>query len=365
MSEEGSASAAWGTPLNVFYCPHCHNAHLAPTDVALTTCPACLRAAISPQPERMRREPPELAIPFAVGEQRAADALTAWARGMWFRPAELRADVLLGRVRRYYFPLWLVDCDVEATWRAEMGYDYQAASYRERYANGRWVSQEITETRTRWEPRVGRLQRHYDNVVAPALEAHERWMSRLGGYDFRTRKAYAPRAIAHSVVRIPDYAPGAAWMDAESALQRTAEKECQIASEADHVRNWGIEAHYQALHWTQLLVPAYVTYYGEGDGVYPVWINGQSGHVYGIKRASQRKATIASLVIGSVAALGFLLGVLLALIGSALAVPAAIGVVTIAAGLLLGLLAPIPAIWAWIRNRRAEREASALEDPSD
>jgi hypothetical protein len=109
-----------------------------------------------------------------------------------------------------------------------------------------------------------------------------------------------------------------------------------------------------------MLAPAYMACYREGERLYPVWINGQSGHVYGIKRMSQHKATVASLVTGGVAALGFLVGVLLATLGAALVAPLAVGTVLIAVSLLLGLLAPIPATWVWIRNRRAERQASEL-----
>jgi hypothetical protein len=342
---------AWGMPLHVFYCPHCRSAHLAPTDVPLATCPACLQAAVTPQPERMRREPPELVIPFAVDEEHAGGGLDEWSRGGWFRPGELRSDVLRGRLRYYYFPLWLVDSDIEATWQAEMGFDYQAASFQERYQGGRWVSQEITETRTRWEPRVGRLQRHYDNIVVPALTEHERWMSRLGRYDLRSRKAYSPRALPHTVVHVPDHAPEAAWPDAESAFNRVAASDCRAASEADHIRNWAMRAQFKGLNWTQMLLPAYVTYYQEGEAVYPVWVNGQSGHVYGVRVMSQRKANTAALVIGAVAALCFLLGALVGLLGAALVLPAALGAIFILLGVFLGLLAPVPAIWVWLSNR--------------
>ena len=147
MSEAQTIVDAWGTPLNVFYCPHCRIAHLAYPETTLDACPACLQARVSPEPEQMPREPPELVIPFTVTSQQADDALAQWAKGLWFRPSELRADVLLSRVRPYYAAMWLVDSDVEATWQAEMGFDYQAASYREHYQGGQWVSQEVTETR--------------------------------------------------------------------------------------------------------------------------------------------------------------------------------------------------------------------------
>lgn len=353
MAQEESVNAIWGTSLKVFYCPHCHSAHLAPSDVSLTTCPACLQAGVSSQPERMRREPPELVIPFAVGEQQMAGVLARWAKGVWFRPPELQADVLLGRARHCYLPLWLVDGDVKAAWRAEMGYDYEAASFRERYANGEWVSQEVTETRTRWEPRVGRLERHYDNTAVPALEEHEQWMSRLGGYDFRTRKAYSARSITQSIVRVPDHAPDAAWPDAESSFDRTAAMEARIASQADHIRNWGMAAEYENLNWTQMLVPVYVTHYREGDGVYPVWVNGQSGRIYGLKRMSQRRAMNTSLVLGAVAAFLFCIGAMLALVGTVMPAILVLGVVLGVLGLCLGLVAPVPVTWAWLGNRRS------------
>jgi hypothetical protein len=352
MSEAQSIVDAWGTPLEAFYCPRCRTAHLGPGDVTLDACPACLQAEVSPEAERVRREPPELVIPFAVTSEQANNALTQWAKGMWFRPADLRAETLLFRVRPYYFPLWLVDSDVEASWQAEMGYDYQAASYREHYDGGRWVSQEVTETRIRWEPRVGRLKRHYDNVAVPAMTAHDEWMTRLGGYDYRTRKKYSPNAISRSVVRVPDQDPEAAWPDAERMLNRTTSIECKSASEADHVRNWVMHARYYGLNWTQMLAPAYVTYYCEGESVHPVWINGQSGHVYGVKVLSQGKAATTSLVLGGLAALVFLFGVVLALLGALLPLLLVIGPLLVVLAILLGLAAPVPAIWVWLKNRR-------------
>lgn len=361
MSEAKLIEEAWGSPLDVFYCPLCHSAHVAPPDVALVTCPACLRAAVSREPERMRREPPEKVIPFAIDKQQANESLAGWARGVWFRPTEMRADLLLSRVRPYYLPMWLVDADIEAVWQAEMGYDYEVASYRERYEAGGWQSEQITETRIRWEPRVGRLRRHYDNVAVPAMETHDEWMTRLGGYDYRAQRPYGPHAIERGVVRVADHDPQAAWPDAEHVLGRTASIECKSASEADHVRNWAMQARYEDLHWTQMLVPAYVTYYRDGEQSYPVWVNGQNGTVYGLKHLSQSKATATSLVIGALAALAFLIGVVLALVGAVLVAPLVIGVLLIILGVLLGLAAPVPAIWVWIRNRRTATQLDLPE----
>jgi hypothetical protein len=183
------------------------------------------------------------------------------------------------------------------------------------------------------------------------METHEAWMSRLGGYDFRVRKSYTPQTIDYGVVRVPDYTPEAAWLDAERALDRAAALECKNASQADHVRNWSMDGRYDDLNWTQMLAPAYVTWYREGEEPHSIWINGQSGHVYGLKYASQRKARLASLAMGGLAALFFLMGMLLALIGVAESAQLGLGVLMVVGALVLGLAAPVPAIWAWLRNR--------------
>ena len=94
MSAEPSASEAWGTPLQVYYCPHCHSAHLAPASVTMDTCPACLEAGVSPEPAHLRREPPELVIPFGI-EQQARRAVD------WQVVVVIAASLALGKALEY------------------------------------------------------------------------------------------------------------------------------------------------------------------------------------------------------------------------------------------------------------------------
>ncbi len=98
--------------------------------------PLCLQGPVAPQPAYLREEPPEQVLPYGVSEQRLANILNRWSKGVWFRPADLKAGVLMQRVRRYLFPLWLVDGRVEAVWRADAGFDYQVVSYQDRYSEG-------------------------------------------------------------------------------------------------------------------------------------------------------------------------------------------------------------------------------------
>ena len=359
-------AAVWGVGLTAVHCTHCGEAHLVPSDApslprdeaeggaVLPRCPFCLQGPVALQPAYLREEPPEQVLPYAVSEQKLARILDRWAQGVRFRPAELEAGVMMQRALRYLIPLWLVDGRVEAVWRADVGFDYQVVSYQDRYSDGRgWSSREVKEEQVRWEPRVGRLSRTYENLVAPALDDHRALMGRLGDFDLGQRTSYSPEAVTNAAVRIPSLEPEAAWPGAEAAFVRAARAECRQAAGADHIRDFTPEAEYDDLNWTLLLLPAYVTWYREGERVWPVLVNGQSGRVSGVRRASARKANVTSLILGGVAALLFLLGGLLALLGVALPPVALVGGLILLVSLVLAVVAPIPAIGVWVFNRRS------------
>ena len=360
--EDHDLTAVWGVPVAAVHCGHCGETHLVPADAVPADavparCPFCLQAAVTPQPSIVRKEPPEQVVPYGVAEQKLSGILSRWAEGSWFRPDELRADVLMRRARRYLVPLWLVDGQVEAAWRADVGFDYQAVSYQDRYSQGRgWSSQEVTEGRVRWEPRVGRLRRAYENIATPALDDHRALMRRLGRYDLDNRVDYNPEAVDDAAVRVPTLEPEAAWPGAEAAFVRAAQEDCRTASAADHIRDFRMEAEYQNLNWTLLLLPAYVSWYEEGERIWPVLVNGQNGRVSGVRRASTRKANTFSLVMGAIALVLFLAGGLLALLGAAVPPVAAVGGILLLIGLFLGVVAPLPAISVWVANRRSELE---------
>jgi len=354
-AEAGHPLAAWGAPLAAVHCHHCREDHLVRVDPLPHRCPLCHHSPLEALPAPLSAGGPEQIVPFAVTEARAAALLADWSGGVWFRPEGFTPDVLAKRLRRYWIPLWLVDADVEGEWRAEAGYEYEVVSYQDRYSDSAgWRSHEVEETRIRWEPRAGRIARHYDNVVAPGVEGDVRQLiDHLGGYNLGSRVPYHPRELDNGVVRLPALSREAAWPLAEPAFVTLAGIDCGEAVGADRIRDFTLRARYQNRNWTHLLVPAYTTWYEESDQIWPVLVNGQNGRIYGQRRASARKANRVSLALGGVALVLFVLGALVALLG--IAVPPAVvaGSAILVLGLALGLGAPAPAISVWVRNRNS------------
>ncbi len=241
--------------------------------------------------------------------------------------------------------MWLVDTDARGVWQAEAGTFYEVVSHKDQYARGSWQSQEVKERRTRWEPRIGRLERRYENVAAPALEQHTLLERRIGGYRLDQAAAYQPDQTAGALIRLPDRSPNDAWRDAQAGVQTAASDECRRAAKADDIREFRWTWQYKDRNWTQLLTPAYSAVYHDDEGAARVvLVNGQNGQVWGEKRASMQRARQVALLVGGAAALFFVLS-LIAFIVAAVYAPgsAALGVVGlfVAVGAAIGAIAPL------------------------
>ena len=353
QTERGQAEA-WGVPLVTVHCTPCGASYLVAGSAAPAHCPFCLQGLVEVEPGASGAGMPEQALPYRFSEADLRQALERWVAGVWFRPHDMRASVLAERACRYLLPLWLVDGQVQGVWEAEVGFDYQVVSHQDRYSERvGWRSQEVAETRVRWEPRAGRLIRNYENVAAPALTDHRAVMSRLGRYDLDQRIAYSPDLLVDAVVRVPSLDPEAAWPGAEAALNRAVEAECLQATGADHIRTFALQAEYGSLNWTLLLLPAYLTWYREGGQIWPLLANGQTGRMSGARRASARRAGTVSAVLGLLALLLFVVGGLGAALSPLLPPLVVLAGAALPLGLLLALLAPVPAIAVWVFNRRS------------
>jgi hypothetical protein len=249
--------------------------------------------------------------------------------------------------------MWLVDSDVAGIWQAEAGYNYEVKSSEEYYSSGTWNTREKIETRVRWEPRTGQLQRHYDNVAVAATSDFQVIQNAIGGFDYNQGQSYHPEDLEHAILRVPDIHPDSAWSEAQNSLNRLAAHECQMACNAQHLREYSIEAQYKGQHWTQLLLPVTLTWYTDDSGKRRiVYINGQNGRIGGPRLASQRKGWKWAGILIGIAAVLFIAGLVFAALGALFPPVVVLGVVLIVIALILGLVAIVPAVWPWQWNRK-------------
>jgi hypothetical protein len=350
----------WGGDRQAAGCPHCGRVYLVRADQVGQTCPLCRSGSLAPQPVRMRAGQPERILPFRIDKQALSAIYANAVKKVWIKPEDFTADSLLRNAVPLFWPLWLVDSDVQGHWQMEAGFDYQVESSKEFYAQGGWESRKQIEGRVRWEPRLGQVQTHVDNVAAPALEEHQNRLQMTGNYPLDQAQAYAPELEGPAMLEVPDLPPENAWPFAQPAVDKATGEVCQRAAGAQHARNFSVKADYAKLNWTQFLLPLYATHYTDDDGQPQILIvNGITGALQGPLLASAKRG---SRIAGTVAAVAGGL-ILLALIGLLLTtvlpeaslVAGLLGVL----GLLTGIGAIFPAVWPkqWDRQQDGPRIA--------
>jgi hypothetical protein len=327
-------------------CPHCHAAAFQPyqdSDFSMLV-------------DYIR--PVELHLPFSFPTNSLNEKIQGFAKNIPFAPADLKLENLQHRLRKIYIPMWLVDSQVSANWQAECGFYYQAKSHQEKYSSGGWQSQEVIETRTRWEPRLGRLARSYQNISAPALEEHRRLMSALGNFDTEKAELVTPAGLFAGasqppvLVCIPSRDKDDAWPDTLPRFQEQATGEARLACAADQIREFNWEAEFSNQNWTLLLMPMWSSFYLDDDNKpQSILVNGQNGQMSGARRASMKTAKKTALTIFIVALLALALTVVLGLISLAVPDVTTLALIGLFISLIIGVAAIYPIATVWNVNR--------------
>jgi hypothetical protein len=358
LKRSGELSLVWGKVNQALTCENCDWRFFRINEITISRCPHCYSQKVASLDQEeishLITDKPERFIPFSTNLDLINRSFQKFIKSIRFAPKDLSIQSLQDRLTAVFFPNWLVDVEVEAIWEAEFGYDYEVVSHRERYDQnfGGWKTQEITETRTRWEKRVGCLNRAYQNLHAPGMEEDVELIRRIGKFDIREGELYEISAIEDSFVSLPSRSTEDAWPAAIPTVQAVASSECLQAASADHIRQFRWNPSYRNHNWSLLLMPMYTTYYLDDDNIpQVVHLNGQTGRLFGARRASMKKARRSSLIIVVIALVIFMMSVVLAL-GSLvlppLIIPGGIGIIL---SILVGIMAVIPVGIVWQFNR--------------
>jgi hypothetical protein len=359
-SKKYSITSSWGREYEAAVCEDCDWSFLIFPDLQTMHCPHCYQSTLKSIIEGDDRElpysrAPELVVPFQVTPESMDDGINKFASKIPFAPKDLTSQNLRSRLCRLFLPMWLVDADVQAKWWAEVGFDYKVVSHQAHYDDhqGGWSSREVEEGRIRWEPRLGRLERHYHNISTPALEEDMVIKQEMGDFKLGEAVEYQVREIENSFVRLPNRDTKDAWVEATPAIQTAAAEECRQAAGADHIRQFSWKSQYSNNNWTLMLLPLYTTYYLDAEKVaQPVFIHGQTGQISGVRRASMKRGQRLSLIILVIAVFIFLLSIVLAVASVALPILLVIGVLGFAIALLTAAGAVVPIVLVWQFNRR-------------
>jgi len=339
--------------LQVYRCNHCSQEYLSLPASNDILCPACAQGSLTYVDASDQMSEIKSILPISISSSQLSKIFINFINGVWLKPEDFNLSSLNTRVKPIYWPMCQVSCLANGQWQAEMGFDYQVKSSKEAYSGVNWQSQEVLKTRTRWEKRLGTLERTYQDISVPAKQKHQNFIEKLGNYQINKTSSDNLEQLRGALIEVTDLSPQQVWEKAKARVESAAAQECMQASQAQHVRNFQMSADYENQSWSQLLLPAYATWYKDDEGKpHVIMVNAQTGRIHGMRMASQkegnRRAGITALV-----ALGFIVLAVLAFIATSLMPPLFIVFMLL---LILGIAtafgALIPLIWPWQWNKR-------------
>lgn len=329
------AERGWGIKRQLLHCDACGAELSLPEGRLSTTCPFCASNQVNISTSLEETLRPRFIIPFKIPTEQTRRLAADFLGKGWFHPDQLKAATVIQRISGIYLPFWTFDTQVEAQWRAQVGYEHTERHYNAH--EKRW------ETRTRivWRWENGHVQLSIDDLlVSGSSPKHisQHILKNIYPFQMQSLMAYEPGFLAGWQAQAYQTTLTDAWESGKSLIRENARQACYQDIPTHHIRNFSMSADFEDEEWRYILLPVYLASYQFEDEIYQLMINGQTGSVAGQKPVAWWKVWLA---IGAMLTPGIILGMIglpLMLIGGAGVIPIGLGIILFILGLILSIL---------------------------
>lgn len=283
----------------VTICPNCAaQVDFEDTDHA-TECPFCATPVVVDTGTH-RHIKPHGVLPFAMTEDVARDALSAWLGRLWFAPSGLQQYARKGRrMDGIYVPYWTFDANTRSSYIGERGTVY----YETQTVKRDGKRQQIRVAKVRWNRAKGRVKRFFDDVLVLASTAlPKQYTDALEPWDLSALEPYAPeylagfRAEAYSVPLDNGFDQARGYMD------RVIQRDVKFDIGGDRQRVHDIQTEMADLTFKHVLLPVWLAAYKYRGKTFRFVVNGRTGRVQGERPYSALKIFIAVVIALIIAA---------------------------------------------------------------
>lgn len=282
----------WGTARKSVRCTKCGATTTLDPGAAAGACAFCGTPAVVEAPARSDLVRPEGVLPFRISRDDAAGRFRTWLAGLWFRPDDLKSRSSLTKLQGVYVPFWTFDAATHSDWTAEAGYHYQVAVEEEE--NGRTVTR--SETRTRWEPASGTLEKFFDDLPVAASRGLDQGMAQsIEPFPTHELSPYEPAFLSGFLAE--EYAvdlPEALGV-AEGRMKDEIRAACGREVPGDTYRDLSVVSQFTGVSYKSALLPLWIAAYAYGGKPYRFLVNGVTGRTAGNAPWSVAKIAVAIL----------------------------------------------------------------------
>ena len=254
-----------------------------------TTCPYCGSNYVLAK-KQMDALIPDGVVPFRIDKVKIGEIYHDWIKSRWLAPNTLKSLYQTDKIQGIYMPFWTFDADVDASYQAMGGEDYEV-TYEDDDGNTH------TEIKTRWYPTSGHVHNFFDDVLIRASDKLKSNLLNSMVYNTQNISSFSPDYMSGYCSEIYTVDLDDAHREAINKMENEMRSLCEsdVLRRYDRVRGLSMDSYYQNETYKHVLLPVYSTAYYYNGKEYHVLINGQSGVIVGEYPKSAFK--IAAIVV--------------------------------------------------------------------
>ena len=254
-----------------------------------TTCPYCGSNYVLAK-KQMDALIPDGVVPFRIDKVKIGEIYHDWIKSRWLAPNTLKSLYQTDKIQGIYMPFWTFDADVDASYQAMGGEDYEV-TYEDDDGNTH------TEIKTRWYPTSGHVHNFFDDVLIRASDKLKSNLLNSMVYNTQNISSFSPDYMSGYCSEVYTVDLEDAHREAINKMENEMRSLCEsdVLRRYDRVRGLSMDSYYQNETYKHVLLPVYSTAYYYNGKEYHVLINGQSGVIVGEYPKSAFK--IAAIVV--------------------------------------------------------------------
>ena len=282
-------------------CPSCGARFEFDPAIHAAECPFCATPVVADTGVD-RHVKPAAVLPFALEQEQAREAMTAWLGNLWFAPGGLKKYARKGqRLQGIYVPYWTFDAQTDTAYAGARGDVYYVTQTVIR--DGKRVRTQVPKIR--WTPRRGRVRRFFDDVlVLASTSLPKSHTDALEPWDLSGLAPYAPQYLAG--FRAEAYRVGLedGLVEARARMNAVIQRDIRMDIGGDRQRIDHAETKLSDVTFKHVLLPVWIAAYRYRGRAFRFVVNGQTGRVQGERPWSKWKialAVLAALVVLAIA----------------------------------------------------------------
>ncbi len=123
------ANQSWYENRDQIHCENCGADLLVEKNDISVKCPFCTSNKVVLQKAPSQEFYPSALVPFKIKPTEAETSIQIWLGKGWFHPNELQHSAKINKLSPIYIPAWTFDTEINAQWKALVGYERQKRYY--------------------------------------------------------------------------------------------------------------------------------------------------------------------------------------------------------------------------------------------